>query len=570
MKNKETLFSKNSYDVQFEEVVESKNFNDEAKSLILNILYKIDIAYKGYLFGINMNSVQESQTMFARRVFELMASNTVVVSNASRGLENYFGDLTIYTDNPKEMAEKIEKRCDNRDNMDKFRLAALRKVLRQHLYEDRLDFIVSKVFGYSLKRRPPMILVCARVSNQKETNRVLHMFQKQSYSAKKLILVSDEVLSYKCAEIVGEKQFRQELPEAEYITWFNSDDWYGENYLSDITLTTQYEKFDVTGKKERYVSVGNDEVFSYKGATVIGVEQFRQELPEAEYVAWFNPDDWYGENYLLDMALATRYGEFDVIGKEERYVSVEGKVVRQSVGQAYRLQAMLPARRSMIRVDMQEKEEFPWQTDYRVGKILAIDAFNYCENWQEKECSVAADMNIPNQGISLEHLETAASLVTPVTKNFPVICISASEIASIELPNEYFSLRKEKDAVLESRAPETWSKWFPLSSPMLISMHLDENGKLPVEILSVANFKLYFRCVFYDINDNLLSANGVRQGRRERVDTPPFASTMQLEISPRGKGTAFIHQITIGENGFRMAHCCFIDEEKNPHKKEEY
>ena len=48
MKNKETLFSKNSYDVQFEEVVESKNFNDEAKSLILNILYKIDIAYKDY------------------------------------------------------------------------------------------------------------------------------------------------------------------------------------------------------------------------------------------------------------------------------------------------------------------------------------------------------------------------------------------------------------------------------------------------------------------------------------------------------------------------------------------
>ncbi|MBO5348213.1 MAG: hypothetical protein J6A89_00070 [Clostridia bacterium] len=48
MKNKETLFSKNNYDIQLEEILENKKFDDEAKSLILNILYKIDIAYKDY------------------------------------------------------------------------------------------------------------------------------------------------------------------------------------------------------------------------------------------------------------------------------------------------------------------------------------------------------------------------------------------------------------------------------------------------------------------------------------------------------------------------------------------
>ena len=48
MKNKETLFSKNNYDIQIEEILENKDFNDEAKSLILNALYKIDMAYKDY------------------------------------------------------------------------------------------------------------------------------------------------------------------------------------------------------------------------------------------------------------------------------------------------------------------------------------------------------------------------------------------------------------------------------------------------------------------------------------------------------------------------------------------
>ena len=59
MKNKETLFSKNNYDVQIEEILDHKEFNDEAKSLILNILYKIDMAYKDYSkikYGVKLKS----------------------------------------------------------------------------------------------------------------------------------------------------------------------------------------------------------------------------------------------------------------------------------------------------------------------------------------------------------------------------------------------------------------------------------------------------------------------------------------------------------------------------------
>lgn len=47
-KNKETLFSKNGYDTQLEEILENKAFSDEVKSLILNILYKIEMSYKDY------------------------------------------------------------------------------------------------------------------------------------------------------------------------------------------------------------------------------------------------------------------------------------------------------------------------------------------------------------------------------------------------------------------------------------------------------------------------------------------------------------------------------------------
>ncbi|MBR2704999.1 MAG: hypothetical protein IKE91_05990 [Clostridia bacterium] len=47
-KTKENLLSKNNYDIQFEELLEQKQYTDEAKSLILNIIYKIQGAYPDY------------------------------------------------------------------------------------------------------------------------------------------------------------------------------------------------------------------------------------------------------------------------------------------------------------------------------------------------------------------------------------------------------------------------------------------------------------------------------------------------------------------------------------------
>lgn len=47
-KNKDNLLSKNNYDIQLEELLEKKAYTDEAKSLVLNIIYKIEGAYNDY------------------------------------------------------------------------------------------------------------------------------------------------------------------------------------------------------------------------------------------------------------------------------------------------------------------------------------------------------------------------------------------------------------------------------------------------------------------------------------------------------------------------------------------
>lgn len=54
--------------------------------------------FRASRFGITLNTVTDSSTMFARRVFELAACGSVVLSNSALGVQKFFGDSVIYAD----------------------------------------------------------------------------------------------------------------------------------------------------------------------------------------------------------------------------------------------------------------------------------------------------------------------------------------------------------------------------------------------------------------------------------------------------------------------------------------
>jgi spore maturation protein CgeB/SAM-dependent methyltransferase len=114
---------------------------------------EIDKAYKGYRYALNLNSIKGSQTMFARRVFELLGSNTITVSNFSRGVRLMFGDLVITTDHGGRAAAKLGRLQADDSVSRRFRLAGLRKVLQEHTYSERLRFISARVWGQAPQQR---------------------------------------------------------------------------------------------------------------------------------------------------------------------------------------------------------------------------------------------------------------------------------------------------------------------------------------------------------------------------------------------------------------------------------
>ena len=387
------------YDRNYGQNVPDRSFPKKYAPYILGNLKPEEIkrAYKGYRYNINMNSVSRSQSMFARRVFELLASNTVCVGNYSRGQRNLFGDLTISSDNPEEIGNLLKKYGSDERTYRKYRLLGLRRVLSAELCEDRLGFITEKVYGENLKRRKPKIIVFAPVSSKNDVQHAVKSFLRQTYSEKSLVLVTEN-------ESAGEIA-------AESIA--HSD------------------------AKEKITAVSRDKLSQINGAA-------------GEYFAVFSPEDYYGENYLTDLALTLRWREnASAVGKYARFECENGKITLKNGDKAYKYAKKLEPCCSIVRADMTENnpEQLLSGEALTFDEMIASDEFNYCKGYTGDKCDETDDLYVSDRGIVSEKLN---ALIPPHRKDGEKLYKTSSDmyIETKKSPVKRIRTRIEGDSVV--------------------------------------------------------------------------------------------------------------------------
>ncbi|MGF6833422.1 spore maturation protein CgeB [Paenarthrobacter sp. TE4293] len=116
---------------------------------------KIADAYKSTSLGLNINTVTSSPTMFARRIFELMSCNTLVVSNYSQGVAEFFDGRILFAGEGYSDLEDL-----NPDTTEEIRRAALHDVLANHTYQRRFEQILDGIGFSYLKTDRLVTLVC--------------------------------------------------------------------------------------------------------------------------------------------------------------------------------------------------------------------------------------------------------------------------------------------------------------------------------------------------------------------------------------------------------------------------
>ncbi|SDS87966.1 glycosyltransferase family protein [Pseudomonas oryzae] len=347
-------------------------FPEKYQSYIVGTLPfdQIDKAYKGYRYSINLNSIKQSQSMFARRVYELLGSNTVTVSNFSRGVRLLFGDLVVTTDDGEEMVRRLGELAQDEETSGKLRLAALRKVMQEHTYGQRLNYVLAKVAGQPVQDSLPQVVVVGHAANERQAEKLLTCMLRQQYTKARMYLVTDS------AEAIRRKV---DDPRIAMLT---------PEQLGGLSL----------------------------GELTNG----------AQWVAGMSAEDYYGPNYLLDIALATCYSQAQVIGKADHYACDKGSICLVEESGVYRQARELAARRAAIKADLVSAlPALDWAKNlegklFRYEQMLAIDPYNYCHQGAEVAASEAAeqvDDLALNVGLSINDLQSRAEGIKPAVQS---------------------------------------------------------------------------------------------------------------------------------------------------------
>jgi spore maturation protein CgeB len=303
-------------------------------------------AYTSYKLFLNVNSVNASPTMCARRLFELSAAQTAVLSAPSPAIPNYFGNDIAVAHDGESARTQLRMLLKQRDLRERHALRAHRRVFDSHLYTHRVDEILRTVGVESTyDSTSPAVSVIVPTNRPDQLPHIFAMLGSQSFRNFQLVLVPH---SFEAA------------PQELELLAKNAE-------IGDIVVRLA------------------DESLTLGACMNLGVE-----ASDGTYIAKMDDDNWYGPNYLLDLVRAFSYTDASVVGKWAHYVHLEAMnatVIRFAKAE-HRYSKLVQGGTIITQADVARDlkfEDLPRRVDTTFldkvrasgGKVYSSDRFNF-------------------------------------------------------------------------------------------------------------------------------------------------------------------------------------------------
>jgi spore maturation protein CgeB len=234
-------------------------------------------AYKVFL---NVNSVVGSPTMCARRLFELSAAQTAVVTTPAASIAPFFEDTVTVVDDEESATRAIRILVEQHEYRERLALRAHRRVFDGHLYTDRVRQVLT-----ALDLPDPAVL-------DRSISAVVPTMRPHRL---------DNVLAF-----IG----RQEHPDLELVL---------------VTHGFEVDPEDLRPRAERHGVRHYQVVPADAGLTLGACFNRGREAASGRYVAKMDDDNWYGPHFLSDLVRAFSWTDAQVVGKWAHYVHLEGQ-----------------------------------------------------------------------------------------------------------------------------------------------------------------------------------------------------------------------------------------------------
>ncbi|AZL04595.1 glycosyltransferase family protein [Brevibacterium aurantiacum] len=237
-------------------------------------------AYKNYKVFLNVNSVVDSPSMCARRIFEITAAGTPVITTPSVATKAFFPPEEVPQPESKEDAEwTLRAFVRSRELRDRTVHLAQRRIWREHTYSHRAMTVMDSLdFEYS---NPITASVSAIVSTNRPENlgMILSTHSAQTHADRELVVIT---------------------------------------HGFDVPPDLRQRADDAGVHNLTVVSAGDDETLG--GCLNKGIE-----AASGTVIAKMDDDDVYGEHYLSDQLAALRYSSADLVGKQAHYMHLRNR-----------------------------------------------------------------------------------------------------------------------------------------------------------------------------------------------------------------------------------------------------
>jgi len=276
------------YDRHYRQSEQKFRFPDQYQRHIIGELPYDEIvyAYKMYRVFLNVNSVVDSPTMLPRRVLEILASGTCVLSGRSEAIATLVGsEIVPMSSSPSETASLLRELLEDSEAPMRLATRGIRKVMREHTCGERLDSVMKTIGiskNYVSRKKGVSIIAC--------TNRPDYMknmfanYNRQENVDRELIVVlnsnslnpavwEEEAQKYESARVlqVDEKEglgtclnLGIDKASFDFIAKFDDDDYYAPAYLQDLMTAFDYSGADIVGKYTYYVYFESDKAFALR------------------------------------------------------------------------------------------------------------------------------------------------------------------------------------------------------------------------------------------------------------------------------------------------------------------
>ncbi|OUV05223.1 MAG: hypothetical protein CBC39_01460, partial [Cellvibrionales bacterium TMED79] len=305
--------------------------------------------YKRFKVFLNVNTIVESPTMMSRRVYELLACGTPVVSTPSKAIEEQFSGIVQVAKDADEANVIIERLLTDEHYWEKTSHLGYREVMTKHTYAHRLVNI-EKAIGIDNERKAPLVSIITCTRRPEMIDRIVTNMARQNHSNIELILVLQGFSQSQSEELIG--KLKSVDSNIKRVTAMIND--------SEETLGERFNK--------------------------------AAEKASGEYIAKMDDDDFYFANYLKDMLIPFTFGDYAMVGKKELYMYLSGsqKLIKRFPGMKHQTADFVAGPTFVIKKEVFDKIKFESRNTGEDSsfvrnlksagyKVYASDPFNFIQ-----------------------------------------------------------------------------------------------------------------------------------------------------------------------------------------------